>query len=156
MKLIDSLDPRLIIAELAATTKTGVLEEISELLSTRLGQANGSPSKAHILEVLLERERLGSTGIGHGVALPHGRLPGLSRLLLGLGRSPAGVEFDSADGRPVNLFFLLLSPEGSTRHLLALAALANVLREGGVRERLLSAASAQDMYEELLRALGGA
>ncbi len=153
LKLADLLHPKLV-AELSATTKASVLEELAELLSAHAAAAgNGQIRKARVLEVLLERERLGSTGIGEGVALPHGKLAGLGSLMLGLGRSTVGVDFEAVDGQPARLFFLLLSPEGSTRHLQALAALARLLRETGVRQRLLAADSAQAMYQEMLRAL---
>lgn len=154
MKLAALLNPALVIPELAATTKRGVLEELAALLSAHLAQEGGAGlPPERIVEVLLERERLGSTGIGEGVALPHGKLSGLSQLCLGLARSRAGIDFEAADGRPAHLFFLLLSPEGSTRHLLALAALARLLRDGAVRARLLTAPSAEAFHQELLRTL---
>lgn len=154
MNLAALLNPALVIPELAATTKRGVLEELAGLMVVRLAEVNGlSASREQIVEVLLERERLGSTGIGQGVALPHGKLPRLPGTYLALGRSPTGVDFDSEDGEPARLFFLLLSPEGSAQHLLALAALARLVREAALRERLLAAASAQDILEELSSAL---
>ncbi len=154
LRLAELLDPRLIVAELSATTKVGVLEEFSGLLGAHAGGLNGRLDPAAVLEVLLERERLGSTGIGEGVALPHGKLPGLGELVLALGRSPSGVDFDAADGQPAHLFFLLLSPEGSTRHLQVLAGLARLLREAAFRRRLLAAASAEALYDAVLSAVG--
>ena len=167
VKLAELLSARLVAAELAATTKAGALDElaqrrselaqrVNDLAGGGAGRGLGLPGRIleeRILHVLLERERLGSTGLGHGVALPHGRLPGLEGFLLGLDRSRPGVDFDADDGEPAHLVALLVSPEGTTRHLLALAGLARLLRDAAVRDRLLSAASAEAMEDVLLAAL---
>ena len=96
-----------------------------------------------LLQVLVERENLQSTGIGDGVAIPHGKLPGLSRLLAGFARSPRGVDFESIDGQPTYLFFVLVAPESSTgAHLKALARISRVFKDPEFRRRLLAAPDA--------------
>ncbi|MGH7907926.1 MAG: PTS sugar transporter subunit IIA, partial [Candidatus Binataceae bacterium] len=97
--------------------------------------------------VLDERERLGSTAIGDGIAIPHGKLKGVSRILGVFGRHPGGVDFESLDGNLTYLFFLLVAPEDSTSlHLKALARVSRLLKDGGFRERLLKAADAGEIF----------
>jgi PTS system nitrogen regulatory IIA component len=107
MKILDILNKDCIIPELSSKTKKEVLEELTEALSNCMASLN----KEALVEVLLERERLGSTGIGDGIAIPHGKIQGLEELILSFGRSSKGIEFDSMDGRLTHLFFLLLVPE---------------------------------------------
>ena len=96
----------------------------------------------------MERERLGSTGIGDGVALPHGKLRGLDKLLLSFGRSIDGLDFDSIDERPAYLFFLLLAPENSAgMHLKFLAKISRMLKDGNLRQRLMQAKSREEIYK---------
>jgi PTS system nitrogen regulatory IIA component len=95
----------------------------------------------------LERERLGSTGIGGGIAIPHGKLGALKSLLMAFGRSRKGVEFDAMDGKPTHLFFLLLAPEDSTgAHLKMLARISRSLKNSVFRERLMTAADGRELY----------
>jgi len=117
MKILDILAKQAIIPELHGSTKRQVLEELIEALVRHKPQLDGE-----LMAVLLERERLGSTGIGDGIAIPHGKLKDLDQLTLSFGRSTRGVDFESMDGRPVHLFFLLVAPETSAGiHLRALA-----------------------------------
>jgi len=105
-------------------------------------------NRNEVLTVLRERERLGSTGIGEGVAIPHGKLKDIDQLILSFGRSKAGVDFDSMDGKPAHLFFLLLAPEDSISiHLKTLARISKLLKDQDVREQLLTAATAADIYQ---------
>ncbi len=142
MKILDNLDPQAIVPELKATDKNGVLNELSAVLADVSGA-----SQEEMMRVLLDRERLGSTGIGGGVAIPHGKLQSLDSLLLAFGRSREGVDFDAMDGKPTHLFFLLLAPEDSTGgHLKMLARISRLLKDSVFRESLLNAGNGNDLY----------
>ena len=106
----------------------------------------------HIEEILLERERLGSTGIGEGVAIPHGKLKGIKSLIACLARSKQGVPFDAQDGNVVSLFFVLLAPEGSAgNHLKALARVARLMHNDTFRQQLLAARDAVEIFDIVAR-----
>lgn len=144
MKLTDILDKKNIIADLRSRTKRGVMEELCQTLTT----SNPGIDQAKLMEVLIERERLGSTGIGDGIAIPHGKTDQIDDLQLAFGRSVAGVDFDSLDGKPAHLFFLVVAPENSAGvHLKALARISRLLKSTVVRRELLEASDAIDMYE---------
>ena len=143
MKIIDLLDPKCILPELQAANKRGVLEE----LATALVSGHKEVTLQNVVEVLLERERLGSTGIGDNIAIPHGKLPQLSRLMLCFGRSLKGVDFDSMDGKPSHLFFMLLAPVNSAGlHLKALAKISRMLMSQPFRDNLMQAKGAEEIY----------
>jgi PTS system nitrogen regulatory IIA component len=147
MKIIELLDPKCILPSLQATNKRGVLEE----LAAALVSGHKEVTLKNVVEVLLERERLGSTGIGDNIAIPHGKLPQLSQMLLAFGRSPKGVDFDSMDGKPSHLFFLLLAPVNSSGlHLKALAKISRMLMSQAFRESLMGSGGA----EEILQLIG--
>jgi len=135
-----------IIEDLKAKNKRGVLAELSEIFT--LG-----PTKVDsklMVDVLMEREKLGSTGIGDGIAIPHGKLKGLDTLLLSFGRSREGIDFESIDSRPVHLFFLLMAPESSTgQHLKALAKISRMLKDERFRSELMSARSAEGLFKAI-------
>ncbi len=100
--------------------------------------------------MLNERERLGSTAIGDGIAIPHGKLKGITQILGVFGRSREGIDFDSLDGSPTHLFFLLVAPEDSASlHLKALARVSRLFKDGGFRQRLLDAADSDELYRLL-------
>jgi len=142
MRILDSLKEGAIVAELNATDKKGVLSE----LTASLADASGLKQE-ELLRVLLERERLGSTGIGGGIAIPHGKLKPLQSMLMGFGRSRKGVDFDAMDGKPTHLFFLLLAPENSTGgHLKMLARISRLLKNTVFKERLMNAADWRELY----------
>lgn len=142
MKILDTLKEGAIIAELNATDKKGVLEE----LTAPVAEASGV-NHEEIVRVLLERERLGSTGIGGGIAIPHGKLQSIESLLMGFGRSRSGVDFEAMDGKPAHIFFLLLAPENSTgAHLKMLARLSQLLKNSVFKERLMNAADWRELY----------
>lgn len=104
-------------------------------------------SREELVKVLLERERLGSTGIGGGIGIPHGKLKHLDQLIIGLGLSRKGVDFESLDGAPTRIFFLLVTPENSTGlHLKMLARISRVLKNEPFRERLLQAGDRDEIY----------
>ncbi|HDH88443.1 MAG: PTS sugar transporter subunit IIA [Deltaproteobacteria bacterium] len=147
MKLSEIFKPQLIIPDLKAHDKKGVLEELSQVIT----EQNPSLNKRSLLQVLLERERLGSTGIGDGIALPHGKLAELSNLLLSFGRSINGLDFDSIDEQPAYLFFLLLAPENSAgMHLTALAKISRMLKDASFRQRLMGAKSRKEIYQVIV------
>ena len=136
MRIQDIVPPEAVVDGLRAETKEGVLRELSEAVCRRVPAL--SPDR--LTAILMEREGLGSTGIGEGVAIPHGKVPGIDRLVAAFGRSREGVQFASLDGKPARLFFLILAPENSAgMHLKALARISRLLKDGRFRERLLAA-----------------
>ena len=143
MKILDILDKRMIIPQLASTTKEGVLRELVHVLVQQEKQVN----EEQMMEILRERESLGSTGIGEGVAIPHGKSKDIKRLLASFGRSLPGMDFQSMDGKPTHLFFLLVAPENSAGiHLKALARISRLMKDIGFRQRLLKAGTADEIY----------
>jgi PTS system nitrogen regulatory IIA component len=143
MKIVDLLNPAAIVADLRASDKMAALEELADAVLL----VDSNLNRGEIMKVLQERERLGSTGIGEGVAIPHGKLKDIDRLLISFGRSTSGVEFDSMDGKPAKLFFLLLAPEQSVGiHLKTLARISKLLKSPAVRRRLLDAGGKEDIY----------
>jgi PTS system nitrogen regulatory IIA component len=143
MKILDILNKDCIIPELLSRTKKEVLEELTGALLN----CKASLNKEALVEVLLERERLGSTGIGDGIAIPHGKIKDLDELILSFGRSTKGIEFDSMDGRPTHLFFLLIAPENSAGiHLRALAKISRLLKSAHFRKRLLEAGTVEELF----------
>ena len=137
MKILDILTSEELIApDLTGADKTTVLRE----LATHLARANGAIDADRLVVVLWERERLGSTAIGDGIAIPHGKMPGLSGVVGAFGRHPAGVDFESLDGSPTHLFFLLVAPEDSVgQHLKALARVSRLLKDRAFRDKLIAA-----------------
>jgi PTS system nitrogen regulatory IIA component len=142
MKILDSLKEESIISELNATDKKGVLEKLTDPVAKASGV-----NQEEMIRVLLERERLGSTGIGGGIAIPHGKLKSLESLLVGFGRSHKGVDFEALDGKPAHLFFLLVAPENSTgAHLRMLARISRLLKDSTFKQRLMTAVDRRDLY----------
>ncbi|MDR7035432.1 PTS system nitrogen regulatory IIA component [Methylobacterium sp. BE186] len=128
---------------LRARAKKQVLQDLSAQAVRRLPALD----EREVFETLLQRERLGSTGIGDGVAIPHGKLPGLDRLFGLVARLERPVDFEALDGQPVDIAFLLLAPEGAgADHLKALAQVARILREPGMLERIRAARDASALY----------
>lgn len=143
MKVTDFLHPEDVIPELSASSKDEALAE----LAGRLAQSQDGLDRGELLRVLQEREKLGSTGIGDGIAIPHGKLKQAKRLLMVFGRSRRGIDFESLDGRPVHLFFLLVAPEDAVGiHLKVLARISRLLKDAAVRRRLLEAPDASSIY----------
>jgi PTS system nitrogen regulatory IIA component len=145
----DLLRDDLFIEELEATGKGGVLREFSRLLKS----SGRIENEQDLTRVLQERETLGSTGIGDGVAIPHGKLPFLPEMIIAFGRSSKGVDFQSLDEKPVYLFFLLVTPEDRPgEHLKALARISRILKNPVLRENLRRAPDRQELqrliYEE--------
>ncbi|MGQ9688580.1 MAG: PTS sugar transporter subunit IIA [Desulfobaccales bacterium] len=146
MKIIGLLERNCIIPDMAATTKEEALKELAAVLTS----GSEGLDLATVVEVLMERERLGTTGIGDNVAIPHGKLAKLSGLKLAFGRSLKGVDFESMDGKLTHLFFLLLAPINSVGlHLKALAKISRILMSPEFRERLMKAGHGQEIYQLL-------
>jgi PTS system nitrogen regulatory IIA component len=142
MKIVEFLRPDCIVGDLAGQTGPAVLSELCRVLA-QSQKVDGQK----LLETLLEREKLGSTGIGEGVAIPHGKVAGLPVLLASFGRSKAGVDFRAIDGRPTSLFFALFAPENSAgAHLKALARISRIFKNPAFRETILKAADAAEIY----------
>jgi PTS system nitrogen regulatory IIA component len=143
MKLVDILVRDACIPEMQARTKKEALRELADALA---GAGRGLEAKG-LLDLLLERERLGTTAMGDGIAIPHARIESLDRVLAGFGRSRHGIDFESLDGKPTRLFFLLVAPgrEGSA-HLLTLARLSRMLAVESFREALLDADSTDELF----------
>jgi PTS system nitrogen regulatory IIA component len=142
MKILDIVSPEAVIAELRSQTKHEVLRELAERVERTM------PSmKAEILtSILLERETLGSTGIGEGIAIPHGKASQINRLVAAFGRSAKGVPYDSMDGKPVYLVFLIVAPPDlAGMHLKALARVARLLKNAEFRQQLMAAANAEEL-----------
>ncbi len=138
---------RLVIPALRDQTKAGVLQELVESLVAE----HSSIDASRLLDVLWERERLGSTGIVEGVAIPHGKLPGLPQVVGVVGCHKDGIDFESLDGSRTRLFFLLVSPEESAgQHLKALAQVSRLVKDATFRAYLLGAQSQHDLYLRLV------
>ena len=143
MNLTEILKRDFILEELEARNQHEVLDELVRVFA--MGGVRFDPEA--MLQVLLERERLGSTGIGEGIAIPHGKLQGLDEILLSFGRSSEGIDFDAMDGKPVHLFFLLMAPENSAGlHLKILAKISRMLKDPALRDNLLRAKSKERIW----------
>ncbi len=143
MKITEILDPESIIPEMRASSKVEALGELAAVVAKR----RPSIDQARLVEILLEREELGSTAIGEGIAIPHGKLPGIDNVVAVFGRSLKGVEFDSLDGSPTRLFFLLVAPEDSAGvHLKALARISRLLKDRDFRARLFEGTSGEELF----------
>jgi len=142
MEIDELLTPDSVIPRLRATSKKQALQELSK----RAAEVSGLYER-QIFDVLLERERLGTTGVGNGIAIPHGKLPGLSRLYGLFARLEHPVDFDSIDEQPVDLIFLLLAPEAAgVDHLKALVCVSRLLRDRTICEKLRGADNPDALY----------
>ena len=143
MKITDFLTPEMVVPELTGQSKPDVLKELAECLSAQHPEISADELTA----VLSERERLGSTAIGDGIAIPHGKLSNVTRILGAFGRHVRGVDFESLDDNPTHLFFMLVAPEDSTSlHLKALARVSRLFRDSSFREKLMGAADADAIF----------
>jgi PTS system nitrogen regulatory IIA component len=143
MKIEDILTEELVLADLGARSKPDVLVELADAVAKRHPELD----KIRLVGALEDRERLNSTALGDGVAIPHGKLPLLKRVFAAFGRSRAGVDFQSLDGKPTHLFFLLVAPDDSAgAHLKALARISRLLKDAAFRTRLLEAPDAHALW----------
>lgn len=142
MKILDVLQKESIISDLKSQDKKGILEELVAPIAIITGI-----NHKDLIQVLMDREQLGSTGIGGGIGIPHGKLKQLESLALGFGLSRKGVDFESMDNQPTHIFFLLVTPENSTGlHLKMLARISRILKHDQFREKLLNAASSDEIF----------
>ena len=143
MKILDVLNKEAILLDLKSKDKIGILNELVAPAAKITGIDH-----TKILQVLMDRERLGSTGIGGGIAIPHGKMKNLDRVLLGFGLSPLGVDFESMDGLPTHLFFLLITPENATDlHLKLLARVSRLLKQDVLKEMMMKATSSDEIID---------
>jgi len=143
VKITDFLTVQTIIPALASREKNAALEEMANWLVSYHRHLN----KQTVLTVLLEREKISTTAIGEGVAIPHGKLPGVERVLGVFARSPQGVDFASLDGGPTHLFFVLIAPENAAAdHLKALARISRLLKDEAFRRRLMEGQTSQELF----------
>jgi nitrogen PTS system EIIA component len=145
MKITEVLHKEAILVDLKANDKKGVLEELSKPISKIAGI-----NQQELVRVLMDREQLGSTGIGGGIGIPHGKLKNLDKLILGFGLSRKGIDFDSMDKRPSHIFFLLVTPENSTGlHLKVLARISRLLKNDDFKEKLFQISDAEELLNEI-------
>ena len=142
MEIAELITPEGVVPNLRATSKKQALQE----LARRASEITGLAERA-IFDVLVERERLGTTGVGNGIAIPHGKLASLTRIYGLFARLEKPIDFDSIDEQPVDLIFLLLAPESAgADHLKALARISRLLRDKAVCEKLRGTDSAEGLY----------
>ncbi len=146
MKILDFLDERAISTDLKSEDKEGIINELVGLLT----EANRVKNKNEMVKILLERESLGSTGIGQGIAIPHGKSPKVKKMVAALGISKKGVNFDALDGEPVYILFLLLAPANSAGpHLKALARISRLLKDKYFRDSLRNASDKETVLKTI-------
>lgn len=147
MKMQDALKESCVIADIKGVTKKEVLTE----LVSSLHEAKLIKNVDEAVNVILEREKLGSTGIGEGVAIPHGKMKGIGRILCAFGRSRKGVDYDAVDRKPVHIFFLLLAPEESAGlHIKMLSRISRILRDPSFRKRLTEEGDSAQLYTDIV------
>lgn len=144
MKIMDYIKEEGVISDLQAVDKSSALKELSRVL-VKPGQ---SPLAEEITEAVLYREKLGSTGIGEGIAIPHGRLKRLEDFIVSFGRSIKGIDFDSIDYKPAHLFFLVMGPENSAvKYLKLLDRIVTILKDASFKKRLMKARSQRELFQ---------
>lgn len=147
MNIQDALKESCVLAELKGGTKEEALGELAHALK----DAGAVEDEAETLRVILEREKLGSTGIGDGIAIPHGKMKGLKGILCAFGRSKEGIPFDAVDKKPVRIVFLLLAPEDSAgQHLKMLSRISRILRDQAFRNKLTGEGNASALYRDIV------
>jgi PTS system nitrogen regulatory IIA component len=143
MKILDVLHRSAIISDLNSIDKKGIIKELVVPIASIAGI---NPEEC--VRVLMEREQLGSTGIGDGIGIPHGKMKSLDSLVLGFGRSRKGVDFESIDGQPTHIFFMLITPENSTGlHLKFLARISKILKSESFKKKLLNAVDQDELFK---------
>ncbi|MEE8359923.1 MAG: PTS sugar transporter subunit IIA [Candidatus Omnitrophota bacterium] len=144
MKIMDFLNTEAVSANLKSTGKKEIIEELADLLA-KTGEIK---NKSELVSILMSRETLGSTGIGQGIGIPHGKSRGVKKLIAAFGLSRQGVDFHSLDGELTYIFFLLVAPEESAGpHLKALARISRLLKDKYFRDTLIKAASEKDIIK---------
>ena len=148
MNMRDALKESCVIADLKGSAKKEVLTELVTAL-----KASGAISDVNeAVAVILEREKLGSTGIGEGIAIPHGKMKGIDRILCAFGRSKKGIDFDAVDKMPVHIIFLLLAPVDSAGlHIQMLSRISRILRDPSFRKHLTEQGENLDLYADIVK-----
>lgn len=150
MKLVDFLNRKAATVALKSKDKEGVIKELIDLVA-RTGEIKPK-NKEPLVKIIRDRERLGSTGIGQGIGIPHGKSAVMRRLIGAVGISKEGVNFDSLDGEPVYIFFLLLAPQDSAGpHLKALARISRLLKDKYFRDALRNAKSEKELINFIVK-----
>lgn len=143
MKISEFLAPESVVSSLKATDKKSLINEMCGILQSRVPMVQ----KEELASILMDRERLSSTGIGEGVAIPHGKVPGLTNLVAAFGVSRNGVDFNSIDGKPTRMFFALIAPENSAGiHLKALARISRLFKNPAFRKAILDETDAAKIH----------
>lgn len=146
MNISDNLAKDLVIYELESSDKSGVLKE---MVST-LNAAGIEVDAEKALKVLNDREKLGTTGIGDGIAIPHGKLEGLEKIVVVVGRSGEGIDFESLDLQPCRIFFMVLAPEkGAGAHLKILAQISRQLKDSAYRQAFIETGDEEELHRLL-------
>lgn len=146
MKLTEFMSQDAVIADLQSKDRGGVLRELAKVIK----RLDSNLVEEEIFQVLMEREKLGSTGIGLGVAIPHGKLAAAKQMMACFGRSEAGVDFQSQDGEPTHLFFALIAPENCAGlHLKVLSRLSRLLKDKNFRESLIHLKTSKELFEKI-------
>ncbi len=146
MELSNILSKASVSADLAASSKEDVLKEMLTLVAPEVAD------QKDVMKLLVDRENLGSTGIGQGIAVPHAKVPGLGEIRAAMGISKQGIDFNSLDGEPVYIFFLLLAPKDCPGpHLKALARISRILRDPGFCGVLRKAEDVENIYRLLMK-----
>lgn len=147
MKLSEFLDKKCVIPDLKANTKIGVLQELADHVT----EIHTNLRSEKVSEVLIEREKLCSTAVDKGVAIPHGKIGGISGIITAFGRSRKGIDFDSLDEKATHLFMLILTPENTSGlHIKLLARTSVILKQSDTRSNLLKAESREELYNLLV------
>lgn len=144
MKIVDFLSHEAVTVDLAAQTKEDIIKELVQLLY----KTKKIKDVAHIVKILMEREELGSTGIGQGIAIPHGKSDTIKNIVAAFGISKKGINFEALDGEPVNLIFLLVAPiDSAGAHLKALAKISRLLKDKFFRQALRESKDAKEVMK---------
>ncbi len=146
MKIADILRPECVIADMQAGAKKDILEELAAPVAREYHL-----DLDELVGVLQAREKLGSTGIGEGVAIPHGKMVNLKTVAAAMAKSSQGLDFDAIDGKPCHIFFMLVAPSNSaSQHLKALARASMLLKDPALRQKLMETRTAADMYHLII------
>lgn len=146
MKITDFLTPQRVMATLQSHEKNAVLKEMAD----RLVASESSLDARKVLQVLLDREKISTTAIGEGVAIPHGKLAGVERVVGVFARSIEGIDFASLDGAPTHLFFVLIAPEDAAAdHLKALARISRLLKDPAFRSQLMAGKTSTELFQTI-------
>ena len=147
MKIAEILQEQCVVADIRGKTKREIITELVEALAKARLVKDIEP----VVNVVMDREKLGSTGIGNGVAVPHGKLKNINNIMCAFGRSQNGVDFDAVDRAPVHIFFLVLAPEDSASlHLKVLSRITKILRDQSLRKKIIKLTNVHELYTSIL------